>query len=222
MTQRIASTDALGALLEFANSHRPSARQAANFMLAWWHAPSCGAFDVQDLCQIGDTAGELVAKALGEIPNAGSPQASPLAPGLKELIARWRAGTDISSIGHRQAPSLGLAPTLAMPERRALARLVRYADKEGPASACATFLGSWHDADQCGGFNPASVTQLRADVLAAMQTVVRLVVRSRCHPGATGYGPDIARVARRSRPDCEGTDDRNRRLMAAITGTRRA
>ena len=41
-------------LFDIANSHRPDARPAANFMLSWWNAAACGGFDLQDLRQRQD------------------------------------------------------------------------------------------------------------------------------------------------------------------------
>lgn len=221
MTQRTAAPrlSALGALLEIAQSHKPNARQAANFLLAWWHAPSCGAFDVQDLRQMGAHLGELVALALPEIAGAGSPQASPLAGSLKELIARWRAGSEIGSLGTWQAPALGVAPELSPDELRALQKLVKAAEGSPYRLTCTRFLAAWHDASTYGGFDPAAIVELRPDLRVAMQTVVRLISRSRCRPSATGYGDRIAAVAQGSHVEPETISARHKRLMGAITGT---
>ena len=197
VTQGSAEQQAIDLLLETATSHRPDARQAANFLLAWWHAHSCGGFDLQDLRQLGPRSGEQIVEILDLIWDVEcGPEHLGRSQDFKDLIAKWRAHSEVGSTGTWRAPALMAVPALTLDEHGAIDRLVKEARGSGPASyAAGSLLLAWLDADQFGGFDPRLVTGLPQDVFEDVLHVVRLVARCRCHPGATGHGPAIESLA---------------------------
>ena len=202
MTQGSAEQQAIDSLFDIANSHRPDARQAANFMLAWWNAAACGGFDLQDLRQMGPRLGESVAEIMDMIWQVGcGPEHLGYSNDFKELVAKWRSHSDAGSLGTWRAPSLMAALALTIQEHQALDRLLKTASAPGPAQHAATsVLLAWLDAARYGGLDPRALAGLPAEVFEDILCLVRLISRCRCHPGATGYGAKIERLAATLQP----------------------
>lgn len=184
-------------LLATARSHRPEARPAANFLLAWWHARACGAFDLQDLRQGGTAMADAVAGAFALIAQGfADPAELGLREPIKELIARWRAGCELGSTGTWQAPGLVRTPTLDDEEHAAMERLLEAATEASARQPIArSFLLSWLDARNHGGFDPQRVANADPQMVSDLQTIVRLIGRARCHGNATSYGPRLMALA---------------------------
>ena len=82
---------AIGRLLDIARSDTGQSRRVANFLLAWWNAPTCGGFDLTDLWGL-DTV--LCTDALRVFMHIATVNAYPdtlgYGPQFERLVADWR------------------------------------------------------------------------------------------------------------------------------------
>ena len=88
-------TDAQHAALErlLAHAARDSGqgRRVANFLLAWWNAETCGAFDLTDLWAVDDTIAADMVTLFGFIANTQRyPDTLGFGAPFEALVRQWR------------------------------------------------------------------------------------------------------------------------------------
>ena len=78
-------------LLALAQSDTGQARRAANFLLSWWNASSCGGFDLTDLWAVDrEVADDMLVVAAFISRHNEYPTAFGLGPQFEHLVVLWR------------------------------------------------------------------------------------------------------------------------------------
>lgn len=82
---------ALGRLLRVAQSNTGQSRKCADFLLAWWNAGSCGAWDPTDLWGLDAALAADVLTVLGLIARRQNyPDTHGYGDEFRALVAQWR------------------------------------------------------------------------------------------------------------------------------------
>lgn len=95
MLQRIPDVDnklaALERLIEIAKSDTGQSRKVADFLLAWWNAQDCGAFDLTTLWQVDATIADDMIAVCGLIARLHSyPDSLGYKPVFQRIVKDWR------------------------------------------------------------------------------------------------------------------------------------
>jgi hypothetical protein len=78
-------------LVQIAKGDTGQSRCAADFLLAWWNAGSCGSFDLTTLWAVdGEIADDMVAVFRLVADRHEYPTAYGLAPDFEQIVAEWR------------------------------------------------------------------------------------------------------------------------------------
>lgn len=86
---------ALERLLEVAKNDTGQSRRVADFLLAWWNAPECGAWDPTDLWSLDTDLGEAIVIVLGYMLRARLyPDKLGFEDEFKALVRQWRKRTE--------------------------------------------------------------------------------------------------------------------------------
>lgn len=86
-----AERDALGRLLRVAQSNTGQSRKVADFLLAWWNAGSCGAWDPTDLWGLDASLANDTLTVLGLIGRLQNyPDTHGYGDEFRALVAQWR------------------------------------------------------------------------------------------------------------------------------------
>lgn len=82
---------ALGRLISIAHSDTGQSRKAANFLLAWWNAVTCGGFDLTDLWAVDTAITKDMLTVCGLIARAQSyPDTLGFRADFERIVADWR------------------------------------------------------------------------------------------------------------------------------------
>lgn len=83
--------EALERLLEIAAGNTGQSRRVADFLLAWWNAGSCGAFDITTAWGLDASIAEDVITVFALAVRCGSyPDTLGYSEGFKRVIREWR------------------------------------------------------------------------------------------------------------------------------------
>jgi hypothetical protein len=83
--------ESLERLIAIAQSDTGQARRAADFLLAWWSAGSCGGFDFTDLWGIDRSIADDMVIVFGYVANANAyPDALGFNAEFQSIVRGWR------------------------------------------------------------------------------------------------------------------------------------
>lgn len=83
--------DALARLIEIAGGDTGQSRLAANFLLAWWNAGTCGGFDLTDLWNVDREIADDMRQVFGLVATSRHyPDSYGFRPEFEALVAQWR------------------------------------------------------------------------------------------------------------------------------------
>ena len=87
----VTAAAALRRLLDLARGDTGQCSKAADFLLAWWNARSCGGWDLTDLWTVDRAiADDMLAVAAFVAANHEYPNSYGLGAEFEALVARWR------------------------------------------------------------------------------------------------------------------------------------
>ena len=87
----VTAAAALRRLLDIASRDTGQCRSAANFLLAWWNAESCGGWDLTELWTVDHAiADDMLLVAAFIARNREYPGSYGLGKEFEALVARWR------------------------------------------------------------------------------------------------------------------------------------
>jgi hypothetical protein len=91
MTNDSVPLEAVHRLIGLARDDSRQARQAANYLLSWWNAETCGGFDIKDLHEADPAvAGDIVMVTMYVAKHNKKPTDYGLDQEFAQLVAQWR------------------------------------------------------------------------------------------------------------------------------------
>jgi hypothetical protein len=87
-------------------------------------------------------------------------------------------------------------------EAAAIRNLIRIAESDtGQSRRCASFLLSWWNAAECGGFDLTDLWGVDTQVASNMLTVIRMIARVQSYPDTLGFEREFDGLVRLWRPE---------------------
>lgn len=88
---------ALERLIQISKRDTGQPRRVANFLLSWWNARVCGAWDVTEIQSLDRTIEDDIFVVLGLIAQGGCPSLLGYSDDFEEILRQWRPNLFIAA-----------------------------------------------------------------------------------------------------------------------------